>query len=278
MVAGGADEPNLWRWSLRQPPAVVEQCRLVVSEEERRRANRYATDALRTGKVVGWAGLRLVLGQALGRDPRGLDLSRDARGKLHLVSDQGDGGLAFNLSHTEEEAVCAVFWGASVGVDVEPERPDLEAVVLARAATDDERAWCDRAGERERARRVVTVWTRKEAYLKALGVGLAGSLTEACFCRVEGAMTGQLGPWRVRDFSLTTNLVGSVCWGGGDYGRGGGGCARPTLAGPAFVPRSLPLTALLDRGFAGFSGVPVGDGSLGDSEGSIGGVVASPIS
>jgi len=236
--------PSLWWWSLKQPFSVVERCGGLVATEERVRAARYATAALRAGKLVGWAGLRLVLGRALDQDPRRIRLGRAAGGKPFLV----EGGLGFNLAHTRDTAVCALWRGGAVGVDIEASHPDPEAA-LWTAATAHERLWCAAVEGEERARRLLTVWIRKEAYLKALGVGLAAPMTSACFCRLAGT-AGQMGPWRTRDFSLTADLTGSVCWHAG--GRDGerpdrweGGCARPLAIEQAMVIRALPLAGML---------------------------------
>ena len=95
----------------------------------------------------------------------------DAFGKPHL---RDAGSLEFSLSHSEHECLIAVSPGEVVGVDVEVIRPVPDAYALARRHfTASERSEWESVEDSLRIRAFLACWTRKEACLKALGVGVS---------------------------------------------------------------------------------------------------------
>jgi 4'-phosphopantetheinyl transferase len=87
-----------------------------------------------------------------------------------------DGELKFNLSHTGEVAVLAVTVGHDVGVDIERARSWSDPVRFARRFLAPAEACAVAAlPARERCEALTRLWTAKEAYVKALGTGLAAT-------------------------------------------------------------------------------------------------------
>ena len=102
---------------------------------------------------------------------RATELVRDEHGKPRLASEPER--LAFNLSHSGGLALVAVTRGREVGVDIEREKPGRDLVALAeRALAPEDAAAVREAPEEERCRAFHRLWTRHEARLKCLGVGL----------------------------------------------------------------------------------------------------------
>jgi len=115
--------------------------------------------------------LRQLLASALDRLPETLVIETDEFGKPHFADGSS---LHFNLSHSGHEGLIGVSPDRAIGVDIEVVHPVVDAVPLARAHfTDDELAAWSGAAERLRDRTFLTCWTRKEACVKALGVGLS---------------------------------------------------------------------------------------------------------
>jgi 4'-phosphopantetheinyl transferase len=132
--------------------------------------------------LVGHVALRLVLGELTGTAPESLRFERRCghcegagHGKPHLV---GGSDLDFSLSHSGELALVAVGCGRRVGADVERVRPRTDVLAIARGSLSArERQAVESLGTDEARRGAFfRCWTRKEAYLKGLGVGLAGGL------------------------------------------------------------------------------------------------------
>jgi 4'-phosphopantetheinyl transferase len=120
--------------------------------------------------------LRRVLAMYLGEAPEEIELARGEHGKPSLAADPGR--IAFNLSHSDELTLVAVSCGREVGVDVEREKPGRDLLALAERALNPEDAAAVRAAaDVERSRVFYELWTRHEARLKCLGIGLASAPT-----------------------------------------------------------------------------------------------------
>jgi 4'-phosphopantetheinyl transferase len=151
----------------------VERFSCLLDSGERAQAARFATAALRRGYVASHGNLRLVLGRYLGTGPGEVRFVRGQQGKPSLDSSHGS-TLRFNLSHSGEKCLIAITEGREVGVDVERIR-----------ALDDWREIAERFFAKRETTRLSSLpaalvktaffatWSRKEAYIKALGLGLA---------------------------------------------------------------------------------------------------------
>ena len=119
--------------------------------------------------------LRRLLGGCLGVCPREVRFSQTALGKPRLAAEPSP--LCFNVSHSHGMALFALTGCCEIGVDVERVRPFSDEMGLAdRFFTPCEAAALralDAGGRRETFFRL---WTRKEAYLKAHGLGLSYGL------------------------------------------------------------------------------------------------------
>jgi 4'-phosphopantetheinyl transferase len=166
---------DLWSASLEPPALLASHLAGYLSSDERARADRFVFPRDRNHFVAGRAFLRLLLGQYLGTEPRALRFSYGPNGKPALADDRSD--LRFNLAHSGALAVCALTRGSEVGVDVERLRPIRDAEGVAQSAfSPREVARLESLPEPARLRAFYEAWTRKEAFLKALGHGLARPL------------------------------------------------------------------------------------------------------
>jgi 4'-phosphopantetheinyl transferase len=142
------------------------------SSGRRRSASQFKFAADGDRYVVGRARLRQLLARYLDADPAGLRLGVGEHGKPY-VDGPNRIGLEFNASHSRDVLVVAVARERAVGVDVEWRHRDLDVDGLAaRLYTDTERSTLDRLTGERRQSAFVTLWTRKEAILKAVGTGL----------------------------------------------------------------------------------------------------------
>ncbi len=168
---------------------------------------------------VARAGLRLLLGSYLGIAPREVEIRRGVRGRPELAAAHD---LSFNLSHTAGLALFAFGRGRAIGVDVEAlDRRAPSAGLIERALNPREASRVMGARAEERTGTFLAYWTVKEAYAKALGVGLAldlrevgveGSAERPCLVLPAGA-----GEWRVRRAWPRPGFVGAVVADGGPW-------------------------------------------------------------
>jgi 4'-phosphopantetheinyl transferase len=149
-----------------------------LSADEQARASRYGHPQVRERFTVGRGLLRRILAGCLDCDPRELAFGYGPHGKPHLLGAPGV-AMSFNISHSGSVAVYAVARGQAVGVDIEQIRPDRATHELAQRyfATGEVKALRDLPAE-ERVAAFFRCWSRKEAFIKAIGDGLAFPLDE----------------------------------------------------------------------------------------------------
>lgn len=170
-------ELRLWTIPLDPPPGAVESLGKLLSPDERERAARFRFDVHRRRYVVGRGALRRLLGRELGLPPEAVGFDYGPRGKPFLAARHGRGDLQFNLSNSEELALVGFFFGREVGVDVEFLKPMPDAEEIGeRFFSIPEREVLHRVPADRKEVAFFNAWTRKEAYLKAVGEGLAVAL------------------------------------------------------------------------------------------------------
>jgi 4'-phosphopantetheinyl transferase len=112
--------------------------------------------------------------------------------------------FSVSLAHGGEVALVAVALDAQVGIDVEPFRKGIESwSLVSHALTPDEQARLTALPAAERGEAFLSAWTRKEALLKAVGVGLGVDprLIELDGCTVVDVPPelGGTGDWTLLD-------------------------------------------------------------------------------
>ena len=191
----------------------------VLSVEERERAARFRFDHLRDSFMLARAGLRALLGAYLRVSPASIRFRSGPMGKLALES---SGGLQFNLSHSHGLASYAFTPGCEIGVDVERVRPLADYEQIARRFFSHAEVMdLLSLPESERQRAFFLCWTRKEAYIKALGTGLSTPLDVFRVTFLPGdrpEITKSPGsfeaeqPWSLHDLALAPDYAGALAY------------------------------------------------------------------
>lgn len=149
----------------------------LLSPDERERASRFAFPHLRRRFTSCRGALRVLLGSRLGLDPSRLQFEYGPYGKPSLAA--GDAATTFNVSHAGDRAVIVTARQRRVGIDIERMTPLADqAALVATVFTEAERRALAALPPGDRAAGFYAGWTRKEAFVKALGLGLAQPLTE----------------------------------------------------------------------------------------------------
>jgi 4'-phosphopantetheinyl transferase len=170
-------EIHVWRADLEQPLELQEAFLGLLDQDERARAARFHFEMHRRRFVLGRGFLRVLLGRYLGRAPEQVRFVYGPYGKPALAD--ADSRLRFNTSHSHELAVYAFVQDSEIGVDVEYIKTDFASEDIARhffSAYEVETLMA--LAENERAAAFFRCWTRKEAYIKAIGSGLSHPLDE----------------------------------------------------------------------------------------------------
>jgi 4'-phosphopantetheinyl transferase len=168
------DEVQVWRASLERDVRTLDDLREALSPDERARADRFHFERDRRHYVAARGVLRLLLGRHLSLPPAEVRFCYNAHGKPRLAEGCGSADVRFNVSHSHGLALFALSRGREVGVDVERERAELAGEQLAeRFFAPAEVAVLRSLPGWQRREAFFACWTRKEAYIKAVGKGLA---------------------------------------------------------------------------------------------------------
>lgn len=174
-----SDDVHVFCACLDQPASRLQHLAQTLSADERLRAERFHFEQDRKHFIIGRGLLRTILGSYLDIEPSQLQFCYGSYGKPVLAETFGKGKLRFNLSHSQGLALYAITREREIGVDIEHVRPVPEAEQIA------DRFFCERESAVFRAlppsqkpKAFFNCWTRKEAYIKAIGDGLAWPLDQ----------------------------------------------------------------------------------------------------
>jgi 4'-phosphopantetheinyl transferase len=161
-----------------------------LSAAEFERAEVYKSPQRRNQFLLSRALLRALLERHTGRPAQSFTIRSDERGKPHCVD-----GPAIGISHSRNIVACAVTTDGAIGLDLEfPGRHRDTSAIARRYFSPMEADWL----ASQPADRFFMLWVLKEAWLKALGTGIAGGL-DSLQCSVSPpridamARTGELG-------------------------------------------------------------------------------------
>jgi 4'-phosphopantetheinyl transferase len=193
--------------------------------QERARAERFVPEKVRRRFLCARGSLREILADLVDLPPAELRFGYGDQGKPFLDL---PGDLRFNLSHSHERALVGATWGRDLGVDLEHLREGQDLRGLAeRFFSEPERQALRRVPEPEFRREFLRVWTRKEAYLKARGTGLAlplgdfavplGDLRHPANLAWTRGHPDEAASWSVQEIPCGESYLGAVCVQGGDW-------------------------------------------------------------
>lgn len=232
-------------WGGRTRPD-VDRALGLLSHDERARAERMRSAVARVQFVLSRAALRVLLAGVAndGTGPRDLCFQYGPRGKPYLP-----GGPSFNVSHSADAVIIAIADKGRVGVDVERVRSVQRMDrVAARKFTPAEHAWFAAAGTGTdadadadlRNAAFFRIWTRKEAFAKALGQGLAAPYRSFS---VAPPHPSRQGPGFPDGTELRTNGRSNTSFGAGNRFGVRGGLALLDMPGEradAWTVTNLP--------------------------------------
>jgi 4'-phosphopantetheinyl transferase len=166
-------EIHVWSAHLDCAGPLLERLAATLSVDETARANRFFFPRDRSAFIAARGILRHLLGSYLHRAPTDLQFAYQPRGKPFLAARSQDTPLEFNIAHSHGLALLAFSLGSSLGVDVEFVRSDFASEEIAeRYFAPPEVAELRSLPPAQRPEGFFRGWTRKEAYVKALGDGL----------------------------------------------------------------------------------------------------------
>jgi 4'-phosphopantetheinyl transferase len=201
-----ASEVHIWRVFLDSAAAQAEPLSLLLSAAERERAGRFHFAHDRRRMIVAHAALRDILSRYGCGTAAGLRFGLGHHAKPYLIDECGGEAIRFNLTHSGDLALVAIAFRREVGVDVEQIR-ELDYIQLAaQSFAPSEAAALSALPTAWQAAGFFNCWTRKEAYIKARGDGLALPLDQFAVSLAPGQparlLYSQAGEQERRRWSL----------------------------------------------------------------------------
>ena len=173
------DEVHVWRISLNHAAPFIRKLLPILSVDEKYRVGRYRYLKDRNHYIVARGALRIILGFYLNIKPDKLKFFYGPYEKPALAAQPHGHALHFNVSHSHGLGLCAVTRSCELGIDLEKIRPDCANEQIPEHFFSPQEVAKLRAlpiALQERA--FFKCWTRKEAYLKAIGGGLSLKLDQ----------------------------------------------------------------------------------------------------
>lgn len=190
---------------------------LILSEDERSRADRFKREYLKRNFVAARGNLREILALSLGCEPRTIQFGYSDRGKPYI---QNFNGLHFNLSHSQDLAIYAVCSDYEIGIDLEfiNFHCDVDSIAE-RYFLPSEQKVISSLRDRDKYLAFYRAWTLKEAYGKATGEGIANILDQVDVSPlVENPMgeTLRIQDWNLKliasEFHIDLNYSAALCF------------------------------------------------------------------
>ncbi|MBI1357390.1 MAG: 4'-phosphopantetheinyl transferase superfamily protein [Acidobacteria bacterium] len=202
----------------KAPEAVVAELAATLTQRERNHAAKYCFDHLRVRYILATGGLRILLGRYLNIRPERVEFRYGVKGKPSLAGSDHQ----FNMSHSGELALFAFTPECELGVDVERMRTvdDLFGIA-AGAFCPEETAELRSLPPRLLHQGFFSLWTRKEAYIKAIGQGLYAPLDRfrvsllpgepARFVHIDGD-AAEARSWMLHDLTIHPEYRAAVAY------------------------------------------------------------------
>jgi 4'-phosphopantetheinyl transferase len=215
------DEVYLWRVDLAAVSTEGSRWQQLLSHDERTRASRYrsARDGQYFAATRGL--LRTILASYVDSDPQRLVFQYSEKGKPFLDTSSPETRVEFNVSHSGATALLVFARERDLGVDVEEIRENFDHKAIARRFfSEHEQRQLAELDPADRYEGFFRCWTRKEAYIKAKGIGLAlplrdfdvsvlrGDHEAMLATRPDGAEAPQ---WSLREVPVGSGYVAAVC-------------------------------------------------------------------
>ncbi|MEE8574739.1 MAG: 4'-phosphopantetheinyl transferase superfamily protein [Thermodesulfobacteriota bacterium] len=165
-----SDEVHVWRAALNLSEEKLSTLKRTLSTDEITRAQRYGTKKLQTNFIAARGQLREILSLYLSTAPGEIEFGLSEYDKPFI---KNPGAPKFNISHSGALMIVAVSEKTEVGIDIEIERESIDFIKLSRRFFSPAEAGRIKDTESDKRKEIFfKTWTKKEAYVKAVGKGL----------------------------------------------------------------------------------------------------------
>ena len=222
------DEVHVWRINLDVSPEQVQTYHDTLSPDERSTAARFYFEKDRDQYIVARGVLRTILSRYLDIAPDEIQFSYGTYGKPTLTNSLGEEIVNFNVSHSNNLALVGVTRGRQLGIDLEYIQRDFACEEIAkRVFSSQEIATLNDLPGDLKHEAFFNCWTRKEAYIKARGLGLSYPLNQFEVSLIPGEPAQLIGMngddlfeasrWSLQELELGSKYAGALAVEGHDW-------------------------------------------------------------
>ena len=159
---------HIWKIDLNKMQHLCNEYMKILNYDEKIRANKYRVENKKNLFILTRASLRLLLNYYL-NTPYDIDLIKKQYGKLYINENK----FYFNLSYTDDISIISFSRNSEIGIDLEKIKEDKNIIdISSKFFTKREINWIYQTSQENKMQRFLYCWVRKEAYIKALGLGL----------------------------------------------------------------------------------------------------------
>lgn len=200
---------HIWQIDLNQSEQIADELYSLLSLDEQQKTDRFHFPRHRRRSIIARANLRIILAKYLNLEPAELSFTYAEHGKPEIKNTIN---LEFNLSHSHELALLAITEGMPIGIDLEYRRPERAGLEIAqRFFSTEEYETLKSLPAAQHCEAFFNAWTRKEAFIKAIGQGLSYPLDDfavtlspqepACLIQIKGDASAAK-QWTMLSFEL----------------------------------------------------------------------------
>lgn len=160
---------------------VLDIYRSVISEKEKAKVNRFVFEKDRHNSLVTRALLRFLLSAYTDQNPESLEFIENRYGKPDLKPGLINMSVKFNLSHSSGVTACALAMASQIGMDIENYHRKIDLTIADRYFSESESEYLKKCPDRDKQEVFFDIWTLKESYIKARGMGLSIGLDKFSF-------------------------------------------------------------------------------------------------
>lgn len=208
-------EAHAWMIDLARLPIDVQRCERLLDSSEVIRAGIYLNNQDREWFVARRGILRMMLERYTGQPADSIKFERNSHGKLSVSS----APIFFNISHSQDRIALAFGLADQIGIDIERVEPIPDiAELVEKWFSPEEKKGFSLIDPRKKMDAFYHVWTQKEAFIKAVGLGLSFPLQDVCMSvdpdksgKVIRIRHGQARLWKIAAYALDPGWKVALC-------------------------------------------------------------------